>query len=344
MDLRNTLTDKIFTGHTQPIPVSGPIAAGQFIDAVALDVRFADLGGLPPDQPGQERLPIVGVVNGRSRKTTQRRLVAFAAGVDPNFVPAGLGIYQSDPVGQSVQTSHFLRGAPLLAGKLAVQFVNAVEQPPEEDGEIGCFVLLVVFFQPGGGEETDGELAAGQVLPVELADAVNGRPIHKQIGHSDEGLAGNQAGLEFTAQGVNGRDRLQRKSAQSFTPAGANTFALAGFIDGEDDVGQVLEPFTKKGEGEAKTVARFQAGARWDRRDDGVGAGDRAGVEVGREQPAGRTSGCVFRRGVAAPAGLRASGPAHGISQGVTQAVAGLVAAQFDGRGGNAVEAEMGEL
>ena len=52
----------------------------------------------------------------------------------------------------------------------------------------------------------------------------------------------------------------------------------------------------------------------------------------------------MFRHRVAAPPRFIADGAAHDVAQGVTQVVAGVMAAQFDGHVGDAVEAEVGEL
>lgn len=96
--------------------------------------------------------------------------------------------------------------APFLPGKLAVEFVDAVEEAAEEDGEDGQFVELLFFFQAGGGKEADGEMAVGDGLLDLLAGLVDGRPLDEEVGDGDEGVAGGQAGLLGVAEGVNGGD------------------------------------------------------------------------------------------------------------------------------------------
>lgn len=258
-DLRWTIWRWLQVVGIEPMPVTRPFSLNYFIDAIAFDDRFSGLGGLTPDEPGKQLGPVGVVVDGRSGEPAQRRLFSFAAGVGPKFVPLGLGIDKARLIGQGVQMVYFFFAAPVLPGKLAVEFVDAVEQAAEEDGEVGQFVELLLFFQSGGREEADGEVTVGAGLLVALAGVSDGRPVYKVAGGGDERIAGSQAGLAAAAQGVNGRDAVDAKTAQSFAAAGADAVALPGFVDGQDDVGQVMEAVAEEGEGEAEAVAGFQA-------------------------------------------------------------------------------------
>lgn len=259
-------------------------------------------------------------------------------------MPLGLDIDEAHLIGQGVQVVYFFFAAPVLPGKLAVEFVDAVEQATKEDGEVGQLVELLLFFQPGRREEADGEVAVDTGLLMALAGVSDGRPVYKVAGGGDERVAGSQAGLAAAAQGVNGRDAVDAKTAQSFAAAGADAVALPGFVDGQDDVGQVMEAVAEEGEGEAEAIAGFQAMVCRDGRDDGIGANNGAGVEVGGEQPAGGADGGVGGVGGAVGTVFGAGGAAHDVGQGVAQVVAGVVVAHVDGGGGGAVEAEVGEL
>ncbi len=268
-------------------------------------------------------------------------------------MPVDVAVYQAGAFGQAVQALHVVGVTPFLPGKLAVQFIYAVKQAAKEDGEVRDFVrpfLFTMFFhQAGGGMKVDGKFAAGgQILQVAVADVADGRVVYVQAGHVNQVVAGGQALLRITTQGVYGRDGFYLEASHPFAAARPYAFLLPGFVDGQDEVGQVAETIAKEGEAKGETVAGRQVMAGRDGWDEGVGADDGAGVKVGGEQPAGGTNGGVFGGGVgvltAVAAGFGAGGAAHDVGQGVAQAVAGFVPFQFDGRGGDAVKAEMGQL
>lgn len=65
----------------------------------------------------------------------------------PDFVPVDVGVDESDLIGEGVEVMDAGGIAPFLAGELAVEFVDAVEQPPKEDAEVGHFARFAFFFQ-----------------------------------------------------------------------------------------------------------------------------------------------------------------------------------------------------
>lgn len=241
-------------------------------------------------------------------------------------MPADAAFDEPHLVGELVEGGHFVAVAAGLPGELAAEVVYAIEQAAEEDAEVGRLKEVAFFFKAQGGVEAEGQ--GGAWLLTECVEGGfdevgDGRPTDGRFWQTDEEFTGGQQLFLVALQGVEGVDRFEGEAAAT----GADTDA-ADFVDGEDEVGQILAAVAKEGQAKGKAVTGPHPFAVGEGRDDGVGADDATGVNFGREQPASGAGGDMGRGGGLAAMGFGAGGEADDVGQGVAQVAAGEMPGQ----------------
>ena len=176
-----------------------------------------------------------------------------------------------------------------------------------------------------------------------LCNRGHGRPGYQHLGDAHQRLAGRQQLLAPAGEGIKGPDGGKLKTAVSVPPSLPHAHA-PHFGHGQHDVGEELEAVAEEGQAKGKGLSGGHALRGRQGRRDGVGAHDAAGVDFGRQQPAGRAGRGVFGRGGGAAVGFGAGSVQHDVGEGVAQVVAGVGAVQVHVAGGGAVEAQVGEL